>query len=253
MPSVTLINEYYNTALTNVGMYGTFTYAVEGFPIKGVEENGAAQALGLPKQAQAMPSVANAVAWRVGVSQVISSQIGSEFCFVRVDFKPVNWNIGAYLGGSIQGVPLENFTLPILYNAGTTAAPQWKRYDKTYKRLARLRTETRRGGTLAEFQKFADANIGKWYVLDGIRYILHNVIARSDRGNNVTSDTYFLATSSVREFAANAWTTNSLRIPPLLGLEEYDVREQNGAYVPIGVKTYQDLYSEGPRIPWLEY
>lgn len=253
MPSVSLINEYYNTALTNVGMYGTFTYAVEGFPIKGVEDNPEAHALGLPKQSSAMTGVANAIAWRVGVSQVVNSESGREFCFVRVDFKPTNWNVGSYLGGTIAGSPQEDFTLPVLFNAGTAASPEWKREDLPFKRMARVRTETRRGGTLADFQRFADANIGKWYVLDGIRYILQNVIARADRGNNVTSDTYFLTTSSVREFAVGSFTTNSLRIPPLLGLEEYDVRVQNGGYIAIGVKTFQDLYSEGPRIPWLEY
>lgn len=257
-PQVTLINEYYDTRYTNVGPYGSFTYSVKGIPIKGVENNPQAQALGLPVRGALMPGVDGAIAWAVGVTTVTNSLMGFEACFVRVDFKPINWNISRYLGGRTfkgDGLP---YSIPVIYNVYrglVSGVALWVQEPKPFIRSTSYRVETHASsGSLDPFQNFRDENLGKLYVFGGINYVLDNVVAKRDRGNNVVVDTYFYTTAGIVEYPADAWNGgNSLPIPKLLNLEEYDIISDpaTGAYSSIRKKTAPQLYAPGiAPIPW---
>lgn len=256
-PSVTLINEYYDTRYTNIGLYGTFTYAVAGIPIKGVETSPQAQALGLPKQGEQVPGVTqSAIAWQVGVSQVVNSVTGEEFCFVKVDFKPVNWNISRYLGGTTYSTDPEPSSIPVIStHTASVGATFYVRDDRPFRRQVSMRVESVRGGvsSLNEVQRKRDENLGKWYLYSGVYYILANVIAQADRGNNITIDTYFKTTAGVRAYPAGFFNNgNSFALPALPNLYEYDVRlRSDGSYGEIRTLGVDTFYLRGDPLPWL--
>ena len=220
---------------------------------RSVHINPQAQALGLPKKGDAQYGNEGAIAFHIRTIQVINSEPGQEFCFVRVLYRPVNWDIGAYMGGSIEDVPNYTFYLPIIYNLSSLGgASLWIRNDLRWERGATMRTETRQGGTLDEYQRLRDRNKNKLYELDGMLYRLHDVVARADRGNNVRSNTYFLRTGYVREFAARSFEGASLALPELQPLEDYDQqRTADGGYSTNAKKEIPTMYRPGEVLPWL--
>lgn len=243
------------------GSYGQEWWLVTGVKPQSAHISSEAQAAGLPKIGE-LDVYGQSIVYRTNVVLVHNSVPGQESCVVQVDYRPTNWNVSRYLGGTIERSTYELFSVPIIYNASTGSTPYWvyERNQDVLLRAMSYRTETRSnpGKTLNQIQNFRDRNLGKLYYFgDGIGeditpYVLDNIDAKADRGNNIVVTTYFRTSSPVRGYPVNYFGNNHLAIPELNNLEAYrPIRTTGGGYSSITVVPVTDQYDTGQPVPWL--
>lgn len=254
VPSARMIHRGYTAEDTARGNGGHEIWEVKGVPVIGVHISPQAQALGLPKRGDTQAGNGLNICYSTSVMDIRCSEIGWEVALVSVRYKPINWDISRYLGGATFGSDPLEYYVPIIKTYTASVGPSLQILERRkFWRNTSLRTFTVRGGaTLNEAQVARDNNIGKWYLFDGIYYLLDNVVARADRGNNVVIDTYFRTNAVIREFPLDFFGGNSFLVPRLPALAEYDIAQRpNGDFFPIGYKGVIDLYEEGDDLPWL--
>lgn len=251
------------------GSYGQEWWVVEGVKPQNAHISSEAQAAGLPKIGE-LDVYGQSIVYRTNVVLVHNSAPGQESCIVQVDYRPTNWNVSRYLGGTIDKSTYIKWGLPIIYDAavgiqgpGIVYQPYWV-YEEKFDVVARsisYRTETRSnpGKTLDQIQTFRDKNLGKLYKFgnrvqnDVTNYVLDNIDAKADRGNNIVVTVYFRTTGPVKGYPPNYFGFNHIAIPSLRNLEAYNPRGTvaGGYNNGIIVVTAEEMYDVGEPVPWL--
>lgn len=248
------------------GSYGQEWWLVTGVKPQSAHISSEAQAAGLPKIGE-LDVYGQSIVYRTNVVLVHNSVPGQESCVVQVDYRPTNWNVSRYLGGTIERSTYIPWGLPVIYNAsagiqGPGIQPYWV-YEEKFDVLARpisYRTETRSnpGNTLDQIQTFRDKNLGKLYEFgnrvqnDVTNYVLDNIDAKADRGNNIVVTVYFRTSGPVKAYPANYFGFNHIAIPALNNLESYNPRGSVASgYSNIQVVTAEETYDVGEPVPWL--
>jgi len=180
--------------------------------------------------------------------------------FVRLLYLPPSFNLPQIRGSEAEVTADEDFELPVLSSdTGTGPLAQIKR--RFVKRGRMISVESRLVGAgegeLRAAKSLLLNNLGCWYLLprgqtfNQIPGILISSRLRLDRSNLVFADVRFLTTGWVRAIPAGSYLGQTLALPELPPLAEYNADFNASGVASVAVKLYTDIYRQGQVIPWL--